>query len=701
MKYRLSRIAVIVAAAFPCMVLADTTLTLDGVVVTGSRVEHRSFDLPAAVDVVDAARIGADQARVNASEALAAVPGINVQNRQNYAQDLQISSRGFGARSAFGVRGIRLISDGIPASMPDGQGQAATFNLDRAERIEVMRGPLSVIYGNHAGGVIQMFTPDGKGAPTVEGNFAAGSYGTWKADLSAQGEVGGVGYVIDASRFATDGYRDHSSAERDQTMAKLTFRPSQDGKLTLIANTFRQDAEDPQGVTWAEFQTNPRGVAFSTFSGGYYPALAFNTRKSIDHQQGGVTYEHRLGESAVQFSAYAGQRSMIQYQSIPAGPQGNPSHSGGVIDFDRDFAGMSGRWIGRFDLAGGKLTTTVGVDYEQSTDDRRGYENFIGATLGVKGTLRRQEEDRVFSFDQYAQAEWQGERWTFSGGVRHSRVSFKVEDEYLSNGDDSGNVTYDKTTPTVAALYRLTDAVNVYASAARGFEAPTFNEMFYSSGGGSFNFGLKPSSSTHYEAGVKAYIGKDSRLDLALFQIKTDNEMVVLSASGGRTAYQNAGPTTRRGLELAFDSRWTSNLASRVAYTYLDAQYDEAFTSNGNPVTAGSKLPGVAGNNLFAELAWKHPASGFHAAVEGVARSKIYVEDTNTRQAAPGYAIANLRFGVDRQYGALKLGTFLRLNNLFDRQYVGSVIVGDGNLRFYEAAPGFNWLAGVSARYAF
>src|SRR3990167_4913628 len=200
---------------------------------------------------------------------------------------------------------------------------------------------------------------------------------------------------------------------------------------------------------------------------------------------------------------------MIQYRSFPAGPQGNPSHSGGVIDFDRDFAGMSGRWIGRFDLAGGKLTTTVGVDYEQSTDDRRGYENFIGATLGVKGTLRRQEEDRVFSFDQYAQAEWQGERWTFSGGVRHSRVSFKVEDEYLSNGDDSGNVTYDKTTPTVAALYRLTDAVNVYASAARGFEAPTFNEMFYSSGGGSFNFGLKPSSSTHYEAGVKAYIGKD------------------------------------------------------------------------------------------------------------------------------------------------------------------------------------------------
>lgn len=699
MKFRPSRIAAIVAAAFPCIAIADAALTLDSVVVTGSRIEHSSFDLPAAIDVVGAERIGAGQARVNASEALAGVPGINVQNRQNYAQDLQISSRGFGARSAFGVRGIRLIADGIPASMPDGQGQAATFNLDRAERIEVLRGPMTAVYGNQAGGVIQMFTPDGKGSPTVEGNFSAGSYGTWKADLSAQGEVGGVGYVIDASRFATEGYRDHSSAERDQTMAKLTFRPSQDGKLTLIASTFRQDAQDPQGLDWSTYQTNPRSVAAG--------ALLYNTRKSIDHQQGGLTYEHRLGDHTVQLSAYAGQRSTIQYQSIPrsspAMPNGqiNPSHSGGVIDFDRDFAGMSGRWIGRYDLAGGKLTTTLGVDFEQSTDDRRGYENFIGATLGVKGTLRRQEEDRVFSFDQYAQAEWQGERWIVSGGVRHSRVSFKVDDAYLTNGNDSGSVTYEKTTPTLAVMYRLADTVNVYASAARGFEAPTFNEMFYSSGGGAFNFGLKPSSSTHYEAGVKAYVGRDSRLDVALFQIKTDNEMVVLSASGGRTAYQNAGPTTRRGLELALDSRWAGNLASRVAYTYLDAKYDEAFTSNGSPVSAGSKLPGVAENNLFAELVWKHPGSGFQAGVEGIARSKVYVEDTNTRPAAPGYAIANLRFGVDRQYGALKLGTFLRLNNLFDRQYVGSVIVGDSNLRFYEAAPGFNWLAGISARYAF
>jgi iron complex outermembrane receptor protein len=705
MKHTPKRLVVLLAAAFPCIAVADTAPTLDSIVVTGSRVEHSSFDLPAAVDVIDMAKTGAAQAKVNVSEALAGVPGINVQNRQNYAQDLQISSRGFGARSAFGVRGIRLVADGIPASMPDGQGQAATFNLDRAERIEVMRGPLSSIYGNHAGGVIQMFTPDGKGRPSVEGSFSAGSYGSWKADVSAQGEAGGVGYLIDTSRFATDGYRDHSEARRDQSMAKLTFRPSQDGKLTLLANHFKQQADDPQGLTWDQFKADPESVARD--GAGVSPALAFNTRKTIEHTQGGLNYEHRFGEQSVQFSAYAGQRSTIQYQSIPVGPQGNPRHSGGVIDFDRDFAGMSGRWTGRYQLAGGRLTTTLGVDYERSTDDRRGYENFRGATLGVKGNLRREEKDRVASFDQYAQAEWQGERWTFSGGLRHSQIAFKVSDDYLANGDDSGKVTYNKTTPTLAALYRLTDSVNVYVSAARGFEAPTFNEMFYSSGGGSFNFGLKPSTSTHYETGLKAMLGEHSRLDVALFQIKTDNEMVVLSSLGGRTAYQNAGPTTRRGLEVALNSRWVNNFSSRLAYTLLDAKYDEGFTFTTPPpivtkaVKAGNRLPGISSHTLYGELAWKHPASGVYAAVEGVARSKVYVEDTNTSKAAPGYAIANLRVGVEQNIGGVNLGGFVRLNNIFDRQYVGSVIVGDGNGRFYESAPGRNWLAGISARYAF
>lgn len=703
MKYRLTRLTVVLAAAFPGHLMAETTplVTLDSVVVTGSRVEHSSFDLPAAVDVVDASRIGADQARVNASEALAAVPGINVANRQNYAQDLQISSRGFGARSAFGVRGVRLIADGIPASMPDGQGQAASFNLDRAERLEVMRGPMSAVYGNSAGGVIQMFSRDGKGSPTVEGGFSAGSYGSWKANLAADGEVGSMGYVIDASRFATDGYRDHSAAQRDQGMVKLTGSPSADGKLTFVASTFHQQADDPLGLDWASYKSSPASVNSS--------ALQFNTRKTIDQTQGGINYLHRLGDQQFEISTYVGQRSVIQYQSIPVGVQANPRHSGGIIDFDRDYAGVSGRWSSRFELAGGKLTTTLGVDYEQSEDARRGYENFVGSTLGVKGKLRRDETDRVNSFDQYAQAEWQSGAWSLTGGLRHSRVAFDIKDKYITgatNGDDSGDVSFEKTTPMFGVLYRLTPALNLYASASRGFETPTLNEQFYSGAGGSFNFNLKPATSTHYEGGLKAYFGADSRLDLAIFQINTKDELVVDDSVGGRTSYKNAGQTTRRGLELASDSRWAGNLSSRLAYTWLDARYDDSFVTRifGNPaalVSSGSRLPGVAAHTLFGELVWRHPASGFHAGIEGIARSKMYVEDSNTLQAAPGYAIANLRAGVERRYGPVRLNTFVRVDNLFDRQYIGSVIVGDTNGRFYESAPGRNWLAGVSARYSF
>lgn len=710
MKHTPKRLVAILATAFPCFAMADSpAMMLDSVVITGSRVEHNSFDLPAAVDVVDAARIGADQARVNVSEALAAVPGIAVQNRQNYAQDLQISSRGFGARSAFGVRGIRLVSDGIPASMPDGQGQAATFNLDRAERIEVMRGPMSSVYGNHAGGVIQMFTADGKGRPTMEGGFSAGSYGAWKADLSTQGEAAGIGYVLDASRFASDGYRDHSAVERDQTMAKLSYAPDADSRLMFVANGFSQKADDPLGLTWNRYKTDPSSVEVV--------AELYDTRKTIEHAQGGLSYERRFGDHTVHLSAYAGQRSVIQYQSIPRATQlilpSTPANaavrksSGGVIDFDRDFAGLSGRWIGRYQVAGGKLTTTVGLDYEQSTDARRGYENYVGTTLGVKGALRRSEEDRVNSFDQYAQAEWQGERWAFTGGLRHSSVNFNVDDHYITtgNGNDSGSVSYDKTTPMLAALYKLTPTTNLYVSAARGFETPTLNELFYSGPGGSFSYDLKAATSNHLEAGIKAYVGNDSRLDIALFQIKTDDELVVSSSSGGRTSYRNAGQTTRRGLEAALDSRWQGGFTTRLAYTGLDARYDEAFSTTvlgaATVVEAGKHLPGVASHTLFGEVAWRHAPSGFHSAVETIARSKIYVEDSNTQQAAPGYAIANLRFGLDQQLGALKLRGFVRLDNLFDRQYVGSVVVGDGNGRFYESAPGRNWLLGLSARYAF
>ena len=671
------------------------------VVVTGSRGEHLSFDLPASIDVVDAGEIGAAQPRVNASEALAGVPGIVVQNRQNYAQDLQISSRGFGARSQFGVRGVRLIADGIPATMPDGQGQAATFDLDIAERIEVLRGPLSTLYGNHAGGVVQLFTREPKGAPSVELNVSGGSYGQRKTDVNASGKEGRFGWLLDASRFETDGYRAHSAATRDQGYAKLTYDVSDTSKLTVVAGGLRQDdTQDPLGVTFATFQRDPRaGEIDTTDPQRPQRTLAdrYDTRKSIDHQQFGLTWDQRFGSDRLRLTVYGGNRRVIQYQAFSKAFQAPATHSGGVVDFDRDFYGFDANWMMTRPLGDGSLRTVVGLEAGKSKDARQGFENFVGDQFGVRGRLRRDEEDNVRNVDPYLQLEWELGRWVFTGGLRHSRVNFNVDDHFLANGNDSGSVDYSHTTPLLGALYKLTPTLNVYVSAARGFETPTLNEVFYSGTGAGFNYGLGAATSTQVEVGAKALLSEDVRLNAALFQARTRDEMVVDASSGGRTSYRNASATLRQGMELSLDAKLRAGFSAKLAASYLRAIYDEAFTG----VPEGSRLPGVPKASLYGELAWKEANDRFGGALEAVANGKVYPDDANAATPAPGYMIVNARVQAAQQFREWRLREYARVNNLFDRNYIGSVIVGDTNRRYYEPAPGRNWMLGVSAQYQF
>ena len=670
-------------------------MLLEPSVVSGSRSAAQSFDLPFSVDSLGREQISDGQLGINASEVLNRVPGLVVQNRQNYAQDLQISSRGFGARSAFGVRGLKLISDGIPASTPDGQGQAATFNLDTAERIEVLRGPVSTLYGSNAGGVIQMFSRDGIGRPRIGAETLVGSDGLTRNNLTAEGESDGVGFVLDASRMDTDGYRDHSAARRDQNFAKLNFKPDEDSKLALIYSSLEQNGtQDPLGQAWEAYKADPRSVAVN--------ALNFNTRKSIDHQQLGVNYERYFGDATLQTTAYAGKRSVIQYLAIPQGPQGNPNHSGGVVDFDREFHGGSVRWLQPVDGISGDLRLVFGVDYDQSRDERRGYENFSGSQIGVKGNLRRDEVDTVTSLDPYAQATWNIGNWTLQGGLRYSTVEVDVDDKYIvgANGDDSGTRRYEKATPSVSVGYAFTADMNGYVSVGKGFETPSQAELAYSQGNAGFNYGLEPSESTQYEIGLKAHVAQGTRVNAAIFQINTDDEVVVLENSGGRTSYQNAGKTLRRGFELGVESQLDEQWSAALAYTYLAATYDSRFAAGNSLIDKGNDLPGVPRTTLFGELAWK-PVDGISTALEGLYRSKVYVEDSNTQRPAPSYAVFNWRTGFTQHFGPWKTHQTLRLDNLLDRQYVGSVIVGDGNGRFYEAAPGRSWFASAGIEYQF
>ena len=717
LPFRLNAVASLFAVLAPAAAFAAPATPADAfpppppqqamnvVVISASRLEHTSFDLPAAIDVIDATHIREGNVRVNLSEALSAVPGLVAKNRENYAQDLQISSRGFGARSAFGVRGVRLISDGIPATMPDGQGQPSAFNLDMAERIEVLRGPFSAIYGNHSGGVIQLITRDGEGRPTVESTISGGSYGTRKVDVNAQGATGsgsgGIGYVLDASRFETDGYRAHSAATRDQGFAKLTMRPIEGAKLTLVANSLKQDGtQDPLGVTWATYQRDPRaGEIDTTDTQTPKRTLAdrYDTRKDIRHTQAGLAWDQQFGEDRLHAMIYGGNRQVTQYQAFSRAFQAPVTHSGGVVDFDRDFYGADVNYAFVRPLAGGKLTTTIGIDYGRSSDDRKGFENFIGNQFGVKGNLRRDEQDVLSSVDPYAQTEWKGGDWVLTGGVRHTRLKVDVDDRYLSNGNDSGGVSYSHTTPVLGALYKVNPTLNVYVSAARGFETPTLNELFYSGTGGGFNFGLKAAESTHIEVGAKTMLGEHTRVNAALFQVRTTDELVVDSAAGGRTSYRNASKTLRQGAEVSVDANLGAGFSSRLALTALRAVYDQGFGT----VLQGSRLPGVPNANGYAELAWKDGAGRFGAALEGIASTKAYAEDANAEIPAPGYAVLNARVNASQEFGQWRIKEFVRVNNLLDRQYVGSLIVGDANKRFYEAAPGRNWMVGVSVAYAF
>jgi iron complex outermembrane receptor protein len=281
--------------------------------------------------------------------------------------------------------------------------------------------------------------------------------------------------------------------------------------------------------------------------------------------------------------------------------------------------------------------------------------------------------------------------------VRHTRLKIDVADRFLANGNDSGSVAYSRATPLLGVLYKLAPAMNVYASAARGFETPTLNELFYSGAGAGFNFGLQPATSLHLEAGVKALVAANARVDVALFQVRTHDELVVDSSTGGRTSYRNAGKTLRQGAEVSASMGQDQGWNGRLALTVLRAVYDEGF----GKVVAGSRLPGVANASLYGELGWKDEDGRIGAALESFVSANAYPDDANQAQPAPGYAVFNARVQTSQELEGWRLKQFIRLNNLFGRKYVGSLIVGDSNQRYYEAAPGRNWIAGVSAQYLF
>ncbi|HBX0705656.1 TPA: TonB-dependent receptor [Klebsiella pneumoniae] len=692
-------------AALPALLLpliaAAQAADEQTMVVTAAPTTVSELDTPAAVSVVNGDEMRQAAPRVNLSESLGAVPGLQVQNRQNYAQDLQLSIRGFGSRSTYGVRGLRIYVDGIPATMPDGQGQTSNIDIGSVDTIEVLRGPFSALYGNSSGGVINVTSQTGTQPPTVEASSYYGSFGTWHYGMKATGAVGDgshagdVDYTVSTNRFTTHGYRDHSGARKNLANARLGVRINDVSKLTLLLNSVDIKANDAGGLTADEWRDNPR----QSPRGDQY-----NTRKNTRQTQAGLRYERQLSaQDDLSVMMYAGERETTQFQSIPRAPQLKPSHAGGVIDLTRHYQGIDTRLTHRGELLV-PVTLTAGLDYENMSERRKGYENFVmvnGAPqYGEQGALRRNELNLMWNVDPYLQTQWQlTDKLSLDAGVRYSSVWFDSNDYYITpgNGDDSGDASYHKWLPAGSLKYALTDAWNVYLSAGRGFETPTINELSYRSDNQSgLNFGLKPSTNDTVEIGSKTRIG-NGLFTAALFQTNTDNEIVVDSSSGGRTSYKNAGKTRRQGMELGLDQQFGESWRLKAAWTWLDATYRTNVCDDAS--CNGNRIPGIARNMGYASFGYQ-PEQGWYAGSDIRYMSDIMANDENTAKA-PSRTVVGLTTGYKWSYGRMDMDLFGRIDNLFDREYVGSVIVNESNGRYYEPAPGRNYGIGLNLAWRF
>lgn len=665
------------------------------VVVSGTRIGLSPLETPASVDIVEGAAMRRGQPGINLSEGLAGVPGLQIQNRQNYAQDLQLSSRGFGARSTFGVRGVRLYVDGIPATMPDGQGQTSNIDIGSLDRVEVLRGPYSALYGNSSGGVILAYTEDGAVPSAIGASAWAGGDHTWRYGAKASGVSGGMDYVLDLSRMTTDGYRDHSAARKNLGNAKLGVQLDDASRLTIVANSVDLTAQDPLGLTHAQFQDAPRSADL---------AAQYDTRKTVRQTQGGLVYERHVdGANTLRLMLYYGQRDTTQFQAIPPAAQAAPTQAGGVIDLRRRYGGADLRWTSELGPTQRPLTLVGGFSYDTMREARKGYQNYTGdgasRQLGVQGALRRDETNTVYNADPYLQASWRvAPRWTLDAGLRYSTVAFRSRDHYIApgNGDDSGDARYRRALPVAAVRYQPDARTSLYASYGRGFETPTLNELSYRPGGlPGLNFGLAPALSDNAEAGLKTDLA-GGQLTAAVFRVSTRDEIVSAGSTGGRATFRNAGRTRRDGVELGWSAGFAGHGRAQLAYTWLDARYrDDA----GGAIRAGHRIPGIARQSAYAALGWA-PPQGWQAGIEGRYLSRLYADDANDA-AAPGYVVAALSAGYIKRLGEWELSAYARVDNLFDRHYAGSVIVNESNGRYYEPAPGRSVGMGVGVTYRY
>jgi iron complex outermembrane receptor protein len=669
---------------------ADDIKALSPTVVTATRYETNSFDLPLSIDAVTGSEIRDARTGANLSEIAPRIPGVIINYRSTAAQELSISTRGFGARSQFGVKGIRIYADGIPLNSADGQGQAGSINIDTLGQIEFMRGPFSALYGNSSGGVVQAFTRDGAKDPTITVGASSGTWNTNKQSITYEGQAGPVNYILNAYQFVSDGYREHSEHRRDNFNGKISYQFSPDTKFTFVGNYMDQPyTNDPNALTPTQFATNSRAAGTN--------ATSTNSRLYRVNSYGGIIIDHNLSEKdSLRFMAYSGERSNLQYLTTSA-----------AAEIKRETEGFDLRWTRKDLFLNRPLNFTAGLAYDSMEDIRSRY-SYTGtgvySPLGTSQSNRR-EKQTAFNVDQYLQFSYEPtDRLLVIAGLRNSRVSIKNNDLFLTDGiDSSGQVTYSNTSPVGGVTFKLTPTLNVYANYGRGFETPTFAETTYSNAqtGAGPNLSMVPSKSKNYEIGLKAFVTSNTKVNVALFKVDTKNEIVVVDNKLSQNQYDSTANTERKGIEFSLDSRLPYNFNFYQTYTYLDSEFKNSFTNTvGGFVAAGNRLSGVYKNTAYTELSWKYPAFNFSSAIENIYYGDVHGYDSNALdRKADSFSVVNLRASLKQSFNNWNFSEFVRADNVLDEKYVGNVRVN--NTATFEPGAPRNYTVGVTTSYTF
>ena len=694
---------------------ASQAQTLPEVVISATRAQQQSFDAPAAIQAVGREAIEDGGAQINLSESLKRVPGLTILNRQNYAQDLQLSIRGFGARSTFGIRGIRLLIDGIPATTPDGQAQGSSIALTSTERIEVLRGPLAQLYGNAAGGVIQAFSREAPEHAEWNAQVFGGSFGLNRSDWQFAGKLGQVGLLADYSTLRVDGYRQNSQTERKQFNGKLAFDLSPSTRVHVSLNLFDMPlAQDPIGLDKDQWRADPTQAGTGT-SGR--TASDFRVRKSVQQNQIGSALTQRLGEDqSVTLRAYYGNRDNLQFQA-GSGAANSANFNGSWVGLGRQYSGAGLQYNARIAAGAMPINIAAGYEFDRSNELRQGGSAGGLAPLGEIATLTRNERNKAQNSDLFGQATaLLTERLSGVLGYRASSVRFSSDDYYLSdNRNGSGERAFHAGSPVAGLTIHASPDLNLYANYGKGFETPTLSEVAYRIVGtapvAEFNPALNASISQHREIGAKWTPVAGTRVDLNGYQIDSENEIVVSTSSGGQSAFQNAPGTRRRGIELSGNALLSPNLRASLASNWIDAHFARDFSYSvnnvANQVREGFKIPGIPQYFNFAELLWSSQtlpvpgaapgrlSTGTKVALEMVRAGRLYANDINS-EAAQAYAVVNLMASQSWHVAAKShLAAYARIDNLSDKHFVGSVIVNQSAAKYYEPAPGRNWILGL------